>query len=89
MPLIANRSAFAAVGPTSRSIEPPGAWVTLPWIESVPVVVPQKSNLVQKKRVAKALLEGLEGLDLLDVHHLLVEYGKKDLKKKPEAGAKA
>ena len=32
----------------------------------------------------QALLEGLEGLDPLDVHHLLVEYGKKDLKKKPE-----
>ncbi|MBX3470594.1 MAG: hypothetical protein KF878_27315 [Planctomycetes bacterium] len=51
-------------------------------------VFPQKSNLVQKKRVAKALLEGLEDLDALDVHHLLVEYGKKDLKKKPETGAK-
>ena len=50
-------------------------------------VFPQKSNLVQKKRVAKALLEGLEGLDPLDVHHLLVEYGKKDLKKKPEPSA--
>jgi endonuclease III len=51
-------------------------------------VFPQKSNLVQKKRVAKALLEGLEDLDTLDVHHLLVEYGKKDLKKKPEPAAK-
>lgn len=52
-------------------------------------VFPQKTNLVQKKRIAKALLEGLEGLDPLDVHHLLVEYGKKDLKKKPETGAKS
>lgn len=63
-----------------------------PYVEAVLTeqkVFPQKSNLVQKKRVAKALLEGLEGLDLLDVHHLLVEYGKKDLKKKPEAGVKA
>lgn len=51
-------------------------------------VFPQKSNLAQKKRVAKALLEGLEDLDALDVHHLLVEYGKKDLKKKPEVSAK-
>jgi endonuclease III len=47
-------------------------------------LLPAKSNLVQKKRVAKALLEGLEGLDPLDVHHLLVEHGKKDGKvKKP------
>lgn len=47
-------------------------------------VFPAKANLVQKKRVAKALLEGLEGLDPLDVHHLLVEYGKKELKTKPK-----
>lgn len=46
-------------------------------------VFPAKANLVQKKRVAKALLEGLEGLDPLEVHHLLVEYGKKELKVKP------
>jgi hypothetical protein len=52
-------------------------------------VFPPKANLVQKKRVAKALLEGLEGVDPLDVHHLLVEYGKKDLKKKPDAAAPA
>ena len=61
-----------------------------PYVEAVLAeqkVFPQKSNLVQKKRVAKALLEGLEGLDPLDVHHLLVEYGKKDLKRKPEASA--
>lgn len=47
-------------------------------------VFPAKANLVQKKRVAKALLEGLEDLDPLQVHHLLVEYGKKDLKVKPK-----
>lgn len=45
-------------------------------------VFPPKSNLVQKKRVAKALLEGLEGLDPLDVHHLLVEHAKQAQKKR-------
>jgi hypothetical protein len=62
-----------------------------PYTEAVLVeqkVFPPKANLVQKKRVAKALLEGLDDLDPLDVHHLLVEHGKKDLKKKPDAVAK-
>jgi hypothetical protein len=45
-------------------------------------VFPPKSNLVQKKRVARALLDGLEGLDALDVHHLLVEHAKKEPPKK-------
>ena len=39
-------------------------------------VFPPRSTLVQKKRIAKALLDGLEGMDLLDVHHLLVEHWK-------------
>jgi hypothetical protein len=41
---------------------------------------PPKSTLAQKKRIAKALLDGLE-LDTLSVHHLLVEHAKKDLKR--------
>ncbi|RMG13330.1 MAG: hypothetical protein D6731_12420 [Planctomycetota bacterium] len=45
-------------------------------------VFPPKATLAQKKRVAKALLEGLDGLDPLQVHHLLVEYAKRDLKRR-------
>jgi len=46
-------------------------------------VFPQKSTLTQKKRVAKALMDGLpDGIGPLEVHHLLVEHAKKDLKRK-------
>ena len=42
---------------------------------------PPKSTLAQKKKAAKALLNDMD-LDLLSVHHLLVEHAKKDLKRK-------
>jgi hypothetical protein len=40
-----------------------------------------KSTLTQKKRVAKALLDGLE-LGPLEVHHLLIEHAKRGAKGK-------
>jgi hypothetical protein len=43
---------------------------------------PPKATLLQKKRVAKALMDGLEHLGPLGVHHLLVEHAKKDLKRR-------
>jgi len=39
---------------------------------------PPKSKLPEKKRVAKALLDGLEPLGPIEVHHLLVEHAKRD-----------
>lgn len=39
-------------------------------------------TLPQKKRVLKALVEGVDGLDTIEVHHLLVEYAKRDLKRR-------
>jgi len=39
-------------------------------------------TLPQKKRVLKALVEGVDGLDTIDVHHLLVEYAKRDMKRR-------
>lgn len=39
-------------------------------------VFPAKSTLVQKKRVAKALLDGLD-VGPLEVHHLLIEHAKR------------
>lgn len=45
-------------------------------------LLPAKSTLTQKKRLGKALLEGLpDDLGPLEVHHLLVEYVKKGKKK--------
>ncbi|MEZ6187630.1 MAG: hypothetical protein R3F62_21800 [Planctomycetota bacterium] len=62
---------------------------TLPWDPHTEAVLeelkllPAKSTLAQKKRLAKALLEGLpDDLGPLEVHHLLVEYMKKGTKKK-------
>ena len=59
----------------------------LPWDPHTEAILegqkafPAKATLTQKKRVAKALLDGLE-MDPLSVHHLLVEHAKKDLKRK-------
>lgn len=39
-------------------------------------VFPAKATLVQKKRVAKALLDGLD-VGPLEVHHLLIEHAKR------------
>lgn len=56
----------------------------LPWDPATEAVLeeqklfPPKSTLVQKKRIAKALMDGLEGMDLLDAHHLLVEHWKQN-----------
>lgn len=44
-------------------------------------VWPPKSTLNQKKRTAKALLDGVDDMGLLDAHHLMVEYAKRDLKR--------
>ncbi|MCA8921757.1 MAG: hypothetical protein KDD82_08105 [Planctomycetes bacterium] len=61
---------------------------TLPWDPHTEAVLeelkllPAKSTLAQKKRIAKALIEGLpDDLGPLEVHHLLVEYVKKGTKK--------
>ena len=56
---------------------------TMPWDPHTETVLdqqrsfPAKSTLTQKKRVAKALLDGLEDLGPIGVHHLLVEHGKR------------
>lgn len=61
---------------------------SMPWDPHTEAVLesqkafPPKSTLVQKKRVAKALVDGLDPLTPLDVHHLLVEYAKRDMKRK-------
>jgi len=39
-------------------------------------------TLPQKKRVMKALVEGVDGLDAIEVHHLIVEHAKRDLKRR-------
>ena len=44
-------------------------------------VFPAKSTLTQRKRVAKALMDGVEGMTPLDVHHLLVEHAKRETKR--------
>lgn len=64
----------------------------MPWESHTEAVLeaqkafPAKATVPQKKRVAKALLESMDPeFKPLDVHHLLVEYGKRELggKKKP------
>ena len=40
-------------------------------------VFPQKATLAQKKKTAKALLDGLDDLTPIDVHHLLVAHYKR------------
>jgi hypothetical protein len=61
---------------------------TMPWDPHTEAVLsqqkafPAKSTLNQKKRVAKALLDGLEHLGPIGVHHLLVEHSKRDLKRR-------
>ncbi len=40
-------------------------------------VFPAKANLAQKKKVAKALLDGMKDLGPNEVHHLLIEHGKR------------
>lgn len=39
-------------------------------------------TLPQKKRVLKAILDGVEGLSAVQVHHLLVEYAKREMKRR-------
>ncbi|MBL4845574.1 MAG: hypothetical protein JKY65_08620 [Planctomycetes bacterium] len=39
-------------------------------------------TLPQKRRVLKALLESVDGLGTVEVHHLIVEYAKRDLKRR-------
>ncbi len=64
-----------------------GLEVQLPWDPHTEAVMeeqkawPPKATLNQKKRTAKALLDGLE-MNPLDAHHLMVEHAKKDLKRK-------
>ena len=56
----------------------------LPWDPATESVLeeqklfPPRSTLVQKKRILKALTEGLEGIDLIDAHHLMVEHWKQN-----------
>lgn len=64
-----------------------GLDTSLPWdphteaVLEAQKVFPAKATLVQKKRVAKALMDGFD-MSPLEVHHLLVEYAKRDLKRK-------
>ncbi|MGE0710588.1 MAG: hypothetical protein AB7N76_27345 [Planctomycetota bacterium] len=43
---------------------------------------PTVKTVPQKKRVLKALLDGIDDISPIAVHHLLVEYAKRDLKRK-------
>ena len=43
---------------------------------------PTVKTVPQKKRVLKALLDGMEGMSPITVHHLIVEYAKRDMKRK-------
>jgi hypothetical protein len=43
---------------------------------------PGVKTVPQKKRVLKALLDGLDDVDAISAHHLLVEYAKRDMKRK-------
>lgn len=64
-----------------------GLDTALPWdphteaVLEAQKVFPAKSTLVQKKRVVKALMDGFD-MHPLEVHHLIVEYAKRDLKRK-------
>lgn len=39
-------------------------------------------TLPQKKRLLKAILDGVDGLSAVQVHHLLVEYAKREMKRR-------
>lgn len=43
---------------------------------------PKDRTVPQKKRVLKALMDGMDDISPVAVHHLLVEYAKRDLKRK-------